>query len=319
MCNRYYTLILLLAVFACGTSERIGSPEDGARELSQTSQNISVDGAATILPLFDTEGIPTKAIKIHAWIADSDRSQWRSPEPATPKEIERHTECLIKNQNTTRVQWDDHAHTIDLDTLELAHWEDGGVVGFVLASQMLTTPLKNGFLYVLDMQKCEILFVEYESNSVRVSFETSSGSVQFDLKHHDPENLRAEYMISSTGRQIARFYKEAVGQIYLDGGEEVDACVNSIRQAPLSTYLSEICDLRAMKAYSTKSYTRLNLYDFANNAVENFRRAENDVEGKIYASPVGDALVISSLFVNTEKYRLDDEIVEHISTKHYPE
>ncbi len=321
MGNRYCTLILLLAVFACGTSDRIESPEDGVWELSQASRDVSIDDMKTVLPLFNVEGVPPRAIKIHAWIADSDRSQWRPPAPATQLEIDESTSCLIEMQDRTRVRWDDPAHTVDLSTLELAYWEDGGAVGFVLASQMLNDPLRNGFLYVLDMQQCEILFVEYESNPVRVTFETSSGPVKFDLKHHDPDNLRAEFMISTTGRQIAQFYKEAVDQLSLEGGEEVEVCVDSVRQAPLSTYLPEICDLHSMKPYSTKAYTRLKFYDFTNDAVENFRRAENDgsdVEGEVYASPAGDALVTGSLFVNKEKYILDGEFVKHISTKHYP-
>ena len=204
------------------------------------------------------------------------------------------------------------------ETLELASWSDGRTVGLVLASQLSDRPRHKSFLYVLDMGQCRKMFAEYEATQVMVALDTKPQPSQFNLVHHDPDHLLAEYRISAKGHQLAKLSPEQVDAILLKGHEELDDCAQSLERAPKGSYLSSICDLEASDSYSVRSFAWLRIYDFSPNAAANLGKSETGERGgetRVLRSPASVAVVTEFFHTNRDPYLIGDEFLRHITTK----
>jgi len=317
---RHYLLYVFFVILgACGERvSDVGNPNDNS-EYVGAKNAISSEYFNAEHGLFDIDRVPPGASDIRAWISSADPAQWNKPSPASSTEIERYRDCLTKIQNETRELWDAPDHTVDAQSLQLANWGNGGLVGLALASDMTDRVIPNDFLYIVDMRQCQKMFVEYELASVTVAFNTTPEAARFDLTHHDPDNLLSEYRFSNYGRQAAKFNRKQVGAILFRGGSALDACVQELQRAPKATALSDICDLEAMLPYSTTTYTALDIYDFSPEAVSGFNKGNPQILGsteKILHLPAGDALKTEFFYFNNDEFLVDEEFIKHITTKY---
>jgi len=316
--RHYLTLIFPIALIACGETSTNESSASFMNEAADAGDAVSFHEEVGRLGVFDVERTPQSATDIRALIARIDASDWIAPVGASSAEVERYRACLVKIQGETRELWGDPTHTVIPETLELASWSDGRTVGLVLASHLSDTPRHNSFLYVLDMGQCRKMFVEYEATQVMVALDTIPQPAQFNLVHHDPDHLLAEYRISAEGRQLAKFSPEQVDAILLKGHEELNDCAQSLKRVPKGSHLSSICDLEAFESYSIRSFTWLRIYDFSPNAAADFGKSETGERGgetRVLRSPAGEAVVTEYFHTNRDPYLIEDEFLRHITTK----
>lgn len=319
MMRSLFLVIFFVTVSACGKQiSGVGNHSGGSEIVSANSKLYSNNYNAQNA-LFDISSAPQGASDIRAWITSADPVQWNSPVPASSLEVERYRDCLTKIQNETRELWDAPAHTVDAESLQLANWGNGGIVGFALASDRTDRVIPNDFLYVIDMRKCQKMFGEYELSPVTVSFDTESEITRFNLSHHDPDTLLSEYRVSKYGRQVVKFYGEQVDAILFRGGSALDLCAQKLQHAPKATALVDICDVEATLPYSIKAFTMLTIYDFSPEAVSSFEKGNLQIAGsteKILPSPAGDALMTEFFYTNKDQFLVDEEFIKHITTKY---
>lgn len=318
MAHHYLKLIFPIALVACGEAPSNDSGASIMNEVADAGEPVSSSKEVVRPDLFDAERTPQSATEIRAWIASADASDWVAPVGASSAEVEHYRACLVKIQGETRELWGDPTHTVIPESLELASWSDGRTVGLVLASQLTDTPRHKSFLYVLDLNQCKKMLVEYEATQIMVALDTKPQPTQFNLVHHDPDRLLAEYRISMKGHRLAKFSPEQVDAILLKGHKELNDCAQSLERAPKGSHLSSICDLEVSESYSTRSFTWLRIYDFSPNAAANFGKSETGElvgEKRVLRSPAGEAVVAEFFHTNRDPYLIENEFLEHIITK----
>lgn len=199
-------------------------------------------------------------IQVEKWRKELTKNNWTKPTKASASELEKHRDCLQKFENDYIEKWKRPDFKIEAGSLATAELKNGITLGHVLGSNSYVK-LPNTLLFFLDLDSCDLLFVEPELVQAELNYATDPSKDAVLVWVHNPHRLTTEYYIDRVAAKIGR-YTASRPTILKTGFDIASKCSEGFSSGKLGQDLFEVCDLPKERIWIERAVSSVTILDF---------------------------------------------------------